>query len=191
MDDPRFTPQSNAVIDILNHRYWSRIPMVDLIAELEWMTANLDSNPDGADWHRHQIVGLQAEIERRQRQPRYTVSESSKIPKPLVDEIKSKIDLAALMSRDLMLIGPTSDRHYRAVCPFHDDKRPSMVVYTDDGRYHCFGCGAGGDVIQWLMAYHNLTFREAVTELAARAGIAMPEVRLQTKPAPASILEAE
>ena len=188
---PTASSTSHAIVDILNRSYWLRCSTLDLVSELEWTQANLDSDPKGTDWHQHQIVGLRAELERRQRQPRYTVSESSKIPKPLVDEIKSKIDLAALMSRDLMLIGPTSDRHYRAVCPFHDDKRPSMVVYTDDGRYHCFGCGAGGDVIQWLMAYHNLTFREAVTELAARAGIAMPEVRLQTKPAPASILEAE
>ena len=57
-------------------------------------------------------------------------------------------------------------------CPFHNDRTPSMKV---DKRFHCFGCGAGGNVITFLMEYENQTFPEAVRTLAQRAGIALPE----------------
>ena len=64
------------------------------------------------------------------------------------------------------------NRAGKANCPFHNDRTPSMKV---DKRFHCFGCGAGGNVITFLMEYENQTFPEAVRTLARRAGIALPE----------------
>jgi len=62
------------------------------------------------------------------------------------------------------------------LCPFHKEKTPSFGVSTDKQLYHCFGCGAGGGIVQFIMQAENLSFRESVAFLANRAGLAMPEV---------------
>ncbi len=64
-----------------------------------------------------------------------------------------------------------SGRNYIGLCPFHEDRKPSFVVSEERQIFHCFGCGAGGDVIAFYMKFHNLTFGEAVQELARRFGI--------------------
>ncbi len=66
---------------------------------------------------------------------------------------------------------------YLACCPFHNEKTPSFTVFPDTASYYCFGCGAGGDVITFIMKYKNLDYREAVYELADRAGLKVPEDR--------------
>jgi DNA primase len=65
-------------------------------------------------------------------------------------------------------------RSYKALCPFHEEKTPSFIVTPDRQTYHCFGCGAGGNVFTFLMKHQGLEFREAIDLLAARAGIALP-----------------
>ena len=64
-----------------------------------------------------------------------------------------------------------SGRNYIGLCPFHEDRKPSFVVSEERQIFHCFGCGAGGDVIAFYMKFHNLAFGEAVQELARRFGI--------------------
>lgn len=64
---------------------------------------------------------------------------------------------------------------YLGSCPFHNEKTPSFTVFPDTASYYCFGCGAGGDVITFVMNYENLDYVEAVKLLAARAGLTMPE----------------
>ncbi len=66
-------------------------------------------------------------------------------------------------------------KDYKARCPFHEEKTPSFTVSADKQFYHCFGCGAHGSAIGFLMAYDHLNFREAVEELAGRAGLPLPE----------------
>ncbi len=66
-------------------------------------------------------------------------------------------------------------RNYACVCPFHADKNPSCVVYTDTSSYYCFGCHAGGDVITFIKEIENMEFDEAVKLLADRAGMVLPE----------------
>lgn len=66
-------------------------------------------------------------------------------------------------------------RNYACVCPFHADKNPSCVVYTDTSSYFCFGCHAGGDVITFIREIENMEFDEAVKHLADRAGMIIPE----------------
>ena len=65
--------------------------------------------------------------------------------------------------------------NYFGLCPFHNEKSPSFSVSPGKQMYYCFGCGAGGNVITFLMEYENQTFPEAVRTLAQRAGIALPE----------------
>lgn len=64
---------------------------------------------------------------------------------------------------------------YTACCPFHNEKTPSFTVFPDTSSYYCFGCGAGGDVITFVMKMENLDYVEAVKQLADRAGLALPE----------------
>lgn len=66
-------------------------------------------------------------------------------------------------------------RNYACVCPFHADKNPSCIVYTDTESYYCFGCHAGGDVITFIKEIENMEFEEAVKLLADRAGLILPE----------------
>lgn len=66
-------------------------------------------------------------------------------------------------------------RNLKCSCPFHSEKTPSCVVYQDNGSFYCFGCGAGGDVITFIMKIENLDYIEAIRFLADRSGIPMPE----------------
>lgn len=65
-------------------------------------------------------------------------------------------------------------RNYTGLCPFHDDKNPSMHVNEERGFFHCFSCGAGGDVFGFVMKYNNIGFMDAARELAQRAGVTLP-----------------
>lgn len=70
-------------------------------------------------------------------------------------------------------------RNYVCSCPFHSEKTPSCTVFMDTQNFYCFGCGAGGDVITFVMKIENLTFMEAVKQLAQRAGMEVPENKEQ------------
>ncbi len=63
----------------------------------------------------------------------------------------------------------------KGLCPFHSEKSPSFTVYTGDGHYYCFGCGAGGDVITFIMRMENLDYRAALEFLAKRCGVTLPD----------------
>src|SRR5690606_5522251 len=67
-------------------------------------------------------------------------------------------------------------REHTGLCPFHHEKTPSFTVNDDKGFYHCFGCGAHGDVIRFVMETGNLPFREAVERLAQEAGLPPPRI---------------
>ena len=69
-------------------------------------------------------------------------------------------------------------RSFTGLCPFHSEKTPSFTVSREKQLFHCFGCGAGGDVLTFIMRIENLTFGPALRLLAERAGIQLPEVQL-------------
>lgn len=93
----------------------------------------------------------------------------------IVKEIKNRLSIMNLVETYISL--KKSGRSHIGLCPFHDDKKPSLHVNEEKGVFHCFACGAGGDMFGFLMRYNNITFPEAVKELAKRAGIEIQEKR--------------
>ncbi len=95
-------------------------------------------------------------------------------PPEFLDEIRARVALADVIGRRVKLV--RRGRELLGLCPFHNEKTPSFSVVEDKGFYHCFGCGAHGDVIGFVMRHENLPFPEAVERLAGEAGIAVPEL---------------
>jgi len=94
-------------------------------------------------------------------------------PPGFLDELRSRLPLADLVGRRTRLT--RKGREYAALCPFHNEKTPSFYVVEDKGFFHCFGCGAHGDAIGFVMRSENLDFIEAVERLAGEAGLAVPQ----------------
>ena len=86
-----------------------------------------------------------------------------------VEAIKARIDIVSLISRYLTL--QKSGSRYKGHCPFHKDDTPSFYVDAEKGLWHCFGCGAGGDMFAFLMKIERISFPEALARLAAEAGV--------------------
>lgn len=95
-------------------------------------------------------------------------------PEELIEEVRMKNDIVDVISGYVRLQKKGSS--YFGLCPFHNEKSPSFSVSGNKQMYYCFGCGAGGNVITFLMEYENATFQEAVKMLADRAGIRLPEM---------------
>ncbi len=89
-----------------------------------------------------------------------------------LDELRARITLSGVISRTTRLT--KAGHEWKACCPFHSEKSPSFTVNDAKGFYHCFGCGAHGDVIRWMTDQRGLSFMDAVKELASEAGLEMP-----------------
>ncbi|GEA16510.1 DNA primase [Moorella sp. E308F] len=87
----------------------------------------------------------------------------------VIDEVKDRVDIVEIIGSYVRL--KKSGRNYVGLCPFHKEKTPSFTVSPDKQMFYCFGCGAGGDVLAFLMKQDGLSFPEAVKTLAARVGI--------------------
>ncbi|HQX26742.1 MAG TPA: DNA primase [Alphaproteobacteria bacterium] len=105
------------------------------------------------------------------------------IPPRFLDDIRSRLSLSDVIGKRVRLT--RAGREYKGCCPFHKEKSPSFTVNDDKQFFHCFGCGAHGDVIGFVMRYENLSFIEAVESLAGQAGLQVP------KPSPQDIQKAE
>lgn len=95
------------------------------------------------------------------------------IPESFIAEVLGRTDIVALINDGIGLRRAGSS--FKALCPFHHESTPSFFVVPRLQIYKCHGCGASGDAIKWLMESEGLEFREAVAELATRAGLALPE----------------
>lgn len=95
-------------------------------------------------------------------------------PEETIEEVRMGNDIVDVISGYVRLTKKGSS-HF-GLCPFHNEKSPSFSVSRSKQMYYCFGCGAGGNVITFVMEYENFTFVEAVKHLAGRAGIALPEL---------------
>jgi DNA primase len=97
------------------------------------------------------------------------------LPPDFLDDLRSRVGLASVVGRRVKLT--RAGRELKGCCPFHNEKTPSFYVNEDKGFYHCFGCGAHGDAIRFVMEQDGLPFMDAVKSLAAEVGLAVPEMR--------------
>ena len=95
-------------------------------------------------------------------------------PDELVEEVRAKNNIVDVISGYVRM--QRKGNSYFGLCPFHNEKSPSFSVSPDKQMYYCFGCGAGGNVFTFMMAYENCSFPEAIKELADRVGVALPEM---------------
>jgi DNA primase len=98
---------------------------------------------------------------------------AGRIPRQFIDELMLRSDIVEVIDARVPL--KKGGKDYKACCPFHQEKSPSFTVSADKQFYHCFGCGAHGSVIGFLMEYERMSFVEAVEELARRAGMEIPK----------------
>jgi len=103
---------------------------------------------------------------------------TGRIPQPFIDEVVARSDIVEIIGARVPL--KKAGREFKACCPFHNEKTPSFWVSPDKQFYHCFGCGAHGTVIGFLMQYEKMEFFDAVADLAQRAGLEMPRETLRT-----------
>ncbi|MFW6381016.1 MAG: DNA primase [Bacillota bacterium] len=94
------------------------------------------------------------------------------ITRDFIEEVKENIDIIEVVSEYVNL--KRSGKNYKGLCPFHQESTPSFTINPDRQFYYCFGCGAGGDVLNFLMEIENITFNESLKQLADRAGLEMP-----------------
>lgn len=92
-----------------------------------------------------------------------------KISHTVIQQLKERLELTEVISSYIPL------KRHKALCPFHSEKTPSFVVYPKNKRWHCFGCGASGDVISFVQRINKLTFSDTVSLLANQAGISLPK----------------
>jgi len=97
---------------------------------------------------------------------------AGRIPQHFIDELIARTDIIEVIGSRVQL--KRAGREYKACCPFHDEKTPSFTVSPDKQFYHCFGCGAHGTALGFVMEYDHTGFVEAVEDLAARAGLEVP-----------------
>jgi len=99
-----------------------------------------------------------------------------RIPENIVERIKNESDLVSVISEFVGL--KKSGGSFKGLCPFHQEKSPSFFVVPSKGFYHCFGCGKGGNAINFIMEYEKLEYPAALRYLAEKAGISIPRTIL-------------
>ena len=97
---------------------------------------------------------------------------SGKIPQSFIDDLLERVDITDIVGARVTL--KRTGRNYKALCPFHQEKTPSFSVNADKQFYYCFGCGAGGNAISFVMEYDRLDFPAAIEQLARGAGLQVP-----------------
>ncbi|HET8701583.1 MAG TPA: DNA primase [Nitrococcus sp.] len=104
---------------------------------------------------------------------------AGRIPEHFIAALLDRIDIVDLIGERLQL--KRSGSNHQALCPFHSEKTPSFSVSQGKQFYHCFGCGAHGNAVRFLMEYDRMDFREAVSELARRVGLEVPQAAREAK----------
>lgn len=91
----------------------------------------------------------------------------------VVDQIRERLDIVDLVGEHVQL--RKAGRNFKGLCPFHQEKTPSFIVFPESQNFHCFGCGAGGDAFSFLMQLERIDFKVALEELARRTGVELAE----------------
>ncbi|WP_311065150.1 DNA primase [Halomonas sp. DWK9] len=97
---------------------------------------------------------------------------AGQIPQRFIDDLLGRVDVVEVVGERVQL--KKAGRNFSGLCPFHQEKSPSFTVSADKQFYHCFGCGAHGNALRFLMEYDKLPFPEAVEQLASRLGLDVP-----------------
>ena len=97
---------------------------------------------------------------------------AGRIPQDFIDDLIARADIVEVVGRRVQL--KKAGREFKACCPFHDEKTPSFTVSPGKGFYHCFGCGAHGTAIGFLMEYDHMSFVDAIESLASSMGVDVP-----------------
>ncbi|WP_128008364.1 CHC2 zinc finger domain-containing protein [Mycoplasma sp. ATU-Cv-508] len=87
----------------------------------------------------------------------------------VIDKIRQELDITQIVGQELNLV--KKGNNYVALCPFHDDSRPSLIVSSPKQIFKCFSCGKGGDVISFYSAYHKVTFSRGAWKVSGRGWI--------------------
>lgn len=98
---------------------------------------------------------------------------AGKIPQTFIDDLLERTDIVELIGHSIKV--KKTGRNYQALCPFHNEKSPSFSINPDKQFYYCFGCGAGGNAISFLMDYDRLDFIESIEQLAKQHGLDVPK----------------
>ncbi len=102
------------------------------------------------------------------------------VMKDQIEEIKSKLNIVDYLGTYIQL--KKAGRNYKAICPFHKERSPSFMVSADRQTWHCFGaCQTGGDIISFCMKWENITFYEALKELADKAGVVLEDKKVEDR----------
>ncbi len=118
-----------------------------------------------------------------------SAQQSHRIPQDFIDTLLDRTDIVDVIDSRVKL--KRSGRNYSACCPFHKEKTPSFSVAPDKQFYYCFGCGAGGNAIGFLMELEHLNFPEAVEELARKANLEVPKQEQHLSPAAMAAQQAK
>jgi DNA primase len=95
------------------------------------------------------------------------------IPQAFIQELLSRVDVVDVVGRSVAL--KKAGANYQGLCPFHNEKSPSFSVSPTKQFYHCFGCGAHGSALGFLMEHQGLSYVDAIKDLAASVGLTVPE----------------
>ena len=95
------------------------------------------------------------------------------IPDSVIDEVRDHTDIVEVVSQFVTL--KKVGKNFKGLCPFHSEKTPSFTVSPEKRIYHCFGCGAGGNVFKFVIETQNISFIDAVRQFADSAGISIPQ----------------
>lgn len=95
-----------------------------------------------------------------------------KYPQSFIEELRNRLRVSEVIGRHISI--RRAGREYHALCPFHKEKTPSFTINDEKGFFHCFGCGAHGDVIGFVCDYEHVGYREAIERLAAQSGLQVP-----------------
>ncbi|WP_228157941.1 CHC2 zinc finger domain-containing protein, partial [Acinetobacter baumannii] len=97
------------------------------------------------------------------------------IPQPFIDDLLNRVDIVDVVGRYVQL--KKGGANFMGLCPFHNEKSPSFSVSPTKQFYHCFGCGAHGSAIGFLMEFSGQSYVEAIKDLAQSVGMVVPEER--------------
>ena len=97
------------------------------------------------------------------------------ISQEIIEKIRLSVDITDII-REYVPGIKRAGRNFKVCCPFHQERTPSFVISPEKGIFHCFGCGAGGDIFRFVMKMDGLTFTESIQKLGERSGIPVGDI---------------